>query len=339
MRNKKSKILLGAFFILAVFFFGGLVWWKKNISPVSESDEEISFIITKGLSAMQVANRLYEKGLIKSPLAFKIYVQVSDKSKNINAGEFLLRRNMTLPELVEVLGEGPLELWVTIPEGLRREEIATKFIKELEITDNQKDQFTKDFLKASKDKEGYLFPDTYLFPRDISAKQAVDKMLSTFELKIDEMILSTIEESKYSLNDYVIMASIIERETKTDEERPIVAGILWKRLESEGWLLQADATMQYELGTRNCAGKVFDCEDWWPILKREDLEIQSSYNTYQVDLLPPTPIANPGLSSLKASIFPEASDYWFYIHDTEGNIHYARNISEHNENVRVYLGK
>jgi UPF0755 protein len=152
-------------------------------------------------------------------------------------------------------------------------------------------------------------------------------------------MIKKVEESQYSLNDHVTMASIIERETNTDEERPIVAGILWKRLETVGWLIQADATVQYDIGNDNCRGKTLTCEDWWPILTKEDIETPSPYNSYIVNSLPPTPIANPGLSSLKASMFPKSSDYWFYIHDSEGNIHFADDLQGHNRNVRIYLGK
>jgi UPF0755 protein len=339
MRKKRLYILLGVLIFIAVVLLGGLVWWKGNISAVSDIDEKISFIIPKGRSAMQVANKLFDEGLIKSPLAFKIYVQVSGKSQNINAGEFSLSKNMTLQEIIEALGKGPMELWVTIPEGLRREEIVEKLTEGLGLSGEEAKTFAESFLEASEGKEGYLFPDTYLFPRDVSAGLVVDKMLQNFNIKVNEDMMVRIENSQYTLNDYVIMASIIERETKTDEERPIVAGILWKRLETSGWLIQADATVQYGVGNANCRDKTLTCEDWWPTLTLEDLETPSLYNSYTTNLLPPTPIANPGLSSLKASIFSEPSDYWFYIHDPEGNIHYAKDISGHNRNVRVYLGK
>lgn len=339
MRKNLLLFFLGFFVLVGIVLFGGLVWWKGNISAVSGSNEKINFLITKGSSAMQVANKLYENNLIKSPLAFKIYVQVAGKASYINAGEFRLSRDMTLSEIVDALGKGPYELWVTIPEGLRREEIIVKFIEGLEMDSQQAEVFAKDFLIASEGKEGYLFPDTYLFPKDTTASMAIEKMISTFESKIDKEARERIEESNYSLNDHVIMASIIERETITDEERPVVAGILWKRLETEGWLVQADATIQYDIGSKNCKGRELICDDWWPILTKDDLEIPSFYNSYLNDWLPPTPIANPGLSSLKASIFPKSSDYWFYIHDPEGNIHYGESIEEHNRNVRVYLGK
>ncbi|MBI4033134.1 MAG: endolytic transglycosylase MltG, partial [Candidatus Blackburnbacteria bacterium] len=141
----------------------------------------------------------------------------------------------------------------------------------------------------------------------------------------------------------VTLASIVERETLTDEERPIVAGILLKRLEA-GWPLQADATLQYAIASVNCtlrketsAAQSVKCEDWWPIPSSEDKKIKSLYNTYLNRGLPPGPIANPGLSSIKAVVSPQDSPYWFYLHDGNGKIHYAKTSEEHAENIRKYL--
>ncbi|MEJ2347990.1 MAG: endolytic transglycosylase MltG, partial [Patescibacteria group bacterium] len=145
-----------------------------------------------------------------------------------------------------------------------------------------------------------------------------------------------INNSGYNLNQIITLASLLERETITNEERPVVAGILWKRVEA-GWPLQVDAAVQYAIATADCQGKI-ECE-WWPILTKEDLAINSSYNTYKYPGLPPAPIASPGLSSIKAAIFPEDSPYWFYLHDADGEIHYAETLEEHNANVSRYLGK
>ena len=132
------------------------------------------------------------------------------------------------------------------------------------------------------------------------------------------------------------MASIIERETKTDEERPVVAGILINRLDIDMGL-QADATVQYAAASINCRAEE-EC-NWWPILTKGDLAINSPYNTYRFRGLPPAPIASPGISSLRAAVSPEESDYLYYLHDADGGVHYAETLSEHNENVRIYLGK
>ncbi|KKR62981.1 MAG: Aminodeoxychorismate lyase, partial [Candidatus Woesebacteria bacterium GW2011_GWA1_40_43] len=137
-----------------------------------------------------------------------------------------------------------------------------------------------------------------------------------------------IDVSTLTLKEIIMLASIIERETKMDEERPMVAGVLINRLNIDMGL-QADATVQYAVGT---AG------NWWPILTKEDLLVNSPYNTYRFRGLPPAPIANPGLSSITAAVFPEESDYLYYLHDAKGQAYFARTLAEHNENVRQYLG-
>jgi UPF0755 protein len=141
--------------------------------------------------------------------------------------------------------------------------------------------------------------------------------------------------SGMSINQAVVLASLLERETKTDAERPIVAGILMNRLDSD-WPLQIDAAVQYAVASENCKFKTENCT-WWPILTLEDLSVKSAYNTYKNQGLPPNPIANPGLSSLKAAFNPKENDYWYYIHDNQGQIHYARTLVEHNSNIAKYL--
>ncbi len=337
MKFKKLLIIPVLFFVFFLFFALGIFfWWKENSKPVTSVSKEVRFVIPRGRSASQVASSLYKEGLIRNPLAFKFYVQVTGKTKNVQAGQFRLSPNLSVPEIVDELSKGPLELWVTIPEGLRREEVVTRFVGSLEMQGAAATQFRQDFMNASDAKEGFLFPDTYLFPPDASASAVVKVMTLTFDKKIDEEMEKAIEESDYSLGEIVTIASIVERETKTDVERPIVAGILLNRL-NIGMGLQADATVQYVVGEENCEMKIENCSSWWPVLTLNDLEIDSPYNTYKYTGLPPTPIANPGTSSLKAAVFPEETDYLYYIHDSEGTIHYAKTLSEHNANVRKYL--
>ena len=276
---------------------GGLFWWSKVVTPPVDDDTRVSFLIPRGRSASQIANSLYEGGFIRSPLAFKYYVQMTGKAKSIQAGEFGLSKNLNLYQVVEKLSSGPLELWVTIPEGLRREEIVERFIAGLEMDNAQAKIFREEFIDATETMEGYLFPDTYLFPREASASAVINKMRSTFDLKLADFE-EELERSNYSLSEVVTVASIVERETKTDEERPIVAGILYKRLEAD-WPLQADASVQYAAGNLRCRG-IENCNGWWPILTKEDLEIDSQYNSYKFEGLPPSPISNPGVSSLSS---------------------------------------
>lgn len=322
--------------LITFLIFGGIYWWNQNNKPVSTSESLQSFIIPKGYSASQIGNRLEDQSLIKSSLAFKFYVQVANKSKKIQAGEYLLSPSYSLFKVVSQLTSGPVEEWVTVPEGLRREEVVERYISVLKRNEADAEVFRQDFLAITTGKEGFLFPDTYLFPKTVSASIVANKMLTTFDNIISTRMEADIDASEYSLDQTIVLASIIERETRKDEERPTVAGILFNRLEI-GMGLQVDASVQYALATVNC--RVETTCDWWPVLTREDMSINSSYNTYRDAGLPPAPIANPGLSSIKAVIYPTDSSYLYYLHDGDGKIHYAETLEGHNENIRKYLGK
>lgn len=310
--------------VLVMAILGGVFsffWWNESIKPLTIDSSPKNFVIQKGSSASEIANKLQKEGFIKSALAFKIYIQITNRSKKILSGEYRLPQNLSLSELVNKLEKGPDEIWTTIPEGLRREEVVERFIKAFELNILEADKFRKEFLEISKDNEGYLFPDTYLFPKTASPSGVIKKMVSTFENKIGINVERNV----------VILASLVERETKTSEERPTVAGILLKRLKV-GWPLQVDASLQYAVADTNLS-------KYWLPLTKKDLEIDSPYNTYKFKGLPPTPIANPGLSSIRAAQEPEDSPYWFYLHDPQGKIHFAKTIEEHNQNIRNYLGK
>lgn len=331
---KKTLIVLIVLSILIISGLGGFLWVKNSFEARSSSENYQSFVIEKGAGASVIAASLEKQGIIKSALAFKLYTQVTGISKRIFAGEYRVSPHMNLAELTKVLTGGPLELWVTIPEGLRREEIAEKFINELGKSNVEASTFREEFLSASKDLEGYLFPDTYLFPKEVSGTAVVTRMKATFDRKIEEY-KDEIENSNLSLDEIVTLASILERETRTRAERPVVAGILLNRIEV-GMPLQADATAQYAHANVKCRGKT-DC-DWWPRpLLREDLTIDSPYNTYKISGLPPHAIANPGITALTAAIEPEDSSYFYYIHEEDGTVHYGKTLDEHNENVRRYL--
>ncbi|MGA3291735.1 MAG: endolytic transglycosylase MltG [Candidatus Microgenomates bacterium] len=309
--------------LLVIFFIAaGAFWFYKSSLPVSVTENFNYFVISKGESAAEIGSNLQSSGIIKSALAFKIYLQVTGQSGNLQSGEFRLTPSFSLFQTIETLFKGPVEISVTIPEGLRREEIAAKFAAGLD----KDSSFTTEFLQASSGKEGYLFPDTYLFPRDASASAIVKKMTDTFTAKTEGL---TPQDSGLSFSQSVILASILERETKTDTERPIVAGILLNRI-NMGMPLQVDASVQYAVGTS---------KDWWPILSLADLAVKSPYNTYVNQGLPPTPISNPGLSSLKAAFNPAKTNYLYYIHDSSGQIHYAQTLAEHNANIAKYLNK
>lgn len=315
-----AKKLFIFFFVVVVLIVLAALFLKQLFLPVSEDNKNIDFLISKGSSVSQIGNNLQKAGLIKNAIAFKFYVQVTNSQNKIQAGEFQLSPSLSMTDVLERIKKGPSEIWVTIPEGLRREEIAVKFANGL----SKDSSFIVDFLNLTEGKEGYLFPDTYLFPKTATATQIVAKMTSTFDKKVTDI---TYQQ--------VIMASLLERETFADSEKRLVAGVLYKRLNSN-WPLQVDATLQYAKDTNVCKGKAEECEYWKPIYSN-DKEIDSVFNTYKNLGLPPAPIANPGQSTLEAAINPEDSEYWYYIHDNDGRIHFAKDLSEHNANIDRYL--
>jgi len=339
---KKWKFIL-LFFFFIVFLSVlviGLLFWKESLKPASSSNQKVGFVIPKGYSASQIGNELYESKLIKSPLVFKFYVQVMNKSKSMKPGEFTLSPNMGLPAIVDKLLSGPDEIWVTIPEGLRKEEIAKRYAVDLGYSGYDADNFIKGFMSYASDKEGFLFPDTYLFPKDVNSEKIVQKMTDNLDLKLKDYSKEFTDgktNQGLSIKEIIILASLIEREAYKNEERPIIAGILIKRMKTKGWLLQVDATVQYAIANATCKGKS-EC-NWWPIVLKKDLDMISSYNTYKYPGLPPSPISNPGILSIEAAIRPKDSNFWFYMHGGNRQIHYAGNINEHNANIAKYLGK
>lgn len=324
-------------FLLVFLSLAGFLWWREQLKPVSHNTEVSEFVITKGATVEKVGEDLYNKGFIKSSLAFKMFVQLSDKTQKVQAGQFRLSPSYTLPQIVDSLSKGPQELWVTIPEGLRREEIAEKVIDSLGMTGAQEETFRTQFLGETEDVEGMLFPDTYLFPREVDASRVVLTMKNTFDKKVDSTMRSTISNRGYTLNQVVTLASIVERESKnkTKDERPIIAGIYYNRLKI-GMPLQADATVQYALATTKCKITSVNC-DWWPTIQRADYEFKHPYSTYTNTGFPPGPISNPGITSIQAAVNPLDTDYLYYIHEDNGTPHYAKNLQEHNQNIQQYL--
>lgn len=322
-------------FLLVASLGGVFFWFGLNTKPFSQALDLQEFVVPKGLSAVSIGDKLEKEGFIRSAFAFKFLVQLSGKSNSIKAGQFTLSPSFTTTQIIDELTKEPSGVWVTIQEGLRREEIAVKFAKNLKKSDEDQGLFIQEFLSLSKGEEGFLFPDTYLLPKATTAPAALKILKTTFERRVDQRLQADASLSGLSLAEVITLASIIERETKTDSERPVVSGILLNRLKI-GMALQTDATVQYAAAGVRCKVQGAKCQ-WWQPVSREDLEINSSYNTYKFSGLPPGPIASPGLSSIKAAVYPESSDYLYYLHDREGKVYYAKTLEEHNENVRRYL--
>lgn len=327
MRSNKTSsvgVRVIVFFLVVIGIAGGgMLWWQERLQAVDPLDTTpLQFRVESGQGVRAIASDLASEKLIRSPIAFFLLVKIRGLETSLQAGNFRLSRSMDSRMIAQHLTRGFEDVWITMLEGWRKEEVANVLSKDLDIPETE-------FLKVAE--EGYMFPDTYRVPRDATAGAVVAMLRTTFDEKIASQMQQLTNTSGYSLHELVILASIIEREGKTDTDRPVIAGILFKRL-AQGWPLQVDATLQYALGYQSHE------RSWWKsALTNEDKKIQSPYNTYANTGLPPGPICNPGLSSIQAVFSPKETDYWYYIHDPKGNVHYAETLEQHNANISRYL--
>lgn len=322
--NKRFTNRLAIFLLVILVVVGGsVVWWWQDIASMDPRDATpVMFTVQRGDGVKAIAANLSQKGLIRSPISFFVLVKLLNLERELQAGDFRLSRRMDARTIAEELTHGMLDIWVTTLEGWRVEEIATRVAKDLDIPEAE-------FLKFAQ--EGYMFPDTYLIPRDATAAAIADIFRKTFDAKVTAGLRQDAQKTGLTWAEVIVLASIVEREGNSDEDRPVIAGILLKRLKAD-WPLQADATLQYALGYQSYE------KSWWKTsLTAADKTVRSPYNTYRNPGLPPAPISNPGLASIRAVVYPTETDYWYYLHDPQGRIHYARTIEEHNANIAAYL--
>jgi UPF0755 protein len=328
--KKIILLLVAVVIILTIFgykYYSGALHYALN----PDSADRIVINVKKGDSASAVADQLYEKGLIKSTSVFKMYLDQKGLESQIKAGRIVVQTNFTLPEIVAALAEGKSsEMSVTILEGWTAQQIADQlasmdlttayeFMECLKTCEFTGDHLPKGYL------EGYLYPDTYFVdPGSYTNQQFIQRLIDNFENKLADFPWGNMEKDKRTFEEVMIMASIVEREESDPEERPTVAGILWNRFDANIGL-GADATVLYALG-RTKGGLTYD-----------DLQVDSQYNTRKYAGLPPTPICNPSITSILAAVSPTPTDYWYYLHDNSGEVHYARTLDEHNVNKAKFI--
>lgn len=320
--KKKILILACLIFLISLFL---ILWWLQAIkSPDPTNNKQVVFTVKRGETARSIAEQLKKQGLIRSPVAFFLLNRFGGVADSIQAGDFRLSASMDLFTLANSLTHGTMDVQITIPEGWRNEEIALKIAQKFAIPETE-------FLKNAR--EGYMFPDTYLIPKDATAGAVVKIFTANFNRKIAGLNMEEAKKNNLSLDRIITIASLVEREAKYDVDRPLVASVILNRLKI-GMKLDIDATVQYALGYQP------EEKSWWKKeLTIEDLAIESPYNTYNNPGLPPASICNPGLSVIKAVIQAPETDYLYYISDKEGNNHYAKTIEEHNANIAKFLNK
>jgi len=311
--------------------------------PVDPADNrERVFIIEPGDSVYKVAQNLERVGLIRDASLFRRVVQYQNADQDIEAGVYALRANMTMEQIARELQHGRMaSTTVTIPEGWRAEEIA-RLLEELGIVPAQ--EFMQLVAQGRSEPaflaerpagspaslEGFLFPDTYQFPKRTSASIVIEMMLENWDRRVTPEIRQMAQESGLTLYEVVTLASIVEREAVVPDERPLIAGVYANRLKM-GMMLQADPTVQYAKGYDDQA------KQWWSKLTLRDLETTvSPYNTYQNVGLTPGPICNPGLDSILAAARPASTEYVYFVSKGDGSHAFAVTFDEHLQNQQRY---
>lgn len=278
--------------------------------------------IDEGASVQLIAETLEANGVIRSPLMFRLTVKLLGKDRQLHAGDYLFKEPKDVFAVAKrvAIGAYGLEPYrIRIPEGATIKEMARVFSTVLSRFDEDR------FMRQAQPMEGFFFPDTYFFLPNATDEIVMQTMRENFDGHI-ATIEAEIADSGHTLEDIVIMASILEREARKYEDRRLIAGVLWRRIK-KGMALQADATFLYTLGKGS-----FD-------LTMEDLKSDSPYNTYKYKGLPPTAIGSPSLASLEAAATPIDKGYLFYLADASGVTHYAKTYKQHQANERTYLGK
>ncbi len=293
--------------ISIVLLAGLLVWW--GIYHSSTSGEPVVFLVKKGDGLNQIAGNLQQQQLVKNKYFFIAYTLFKKKEKELIAGEYQFSSSMNVPEILAKISSGDrVKRMVTIIEGWTVGDIEQRL----------------GMGQVDPSLEGYLFPDTYEIYPDDELEDLIKKMQDNFNKKIDGEIRQDITAQEKTLEEIIIMASIIEKEVRILEDKKVVSGILWKRIDNN-MLLQADATVTYITG-----GKSTD-------ITKEELAIDSPYNTYKYRGLPSGPICNPGLDSIIAAIHPVKTKYWFYLSTPEGETIFSTTLAEHEAARAKYL--
>lgn len=304
--------------------FGGtslVALYTEVVRPPDGFPINVLVAVPQGATLSEAADSLEKDGVIRSGFALKLLLALAGKQDDVHAGDYLFKepKNMFAVARAIITGAYGLEPFrIRVPEGAMAREMAKMFGAFLERFDAER------FLERAEPQEGYLFPDTYFFLPNATDELVLLTMRQNFNDRIEEAS-TTIAASGRSLKDIVIMASLLEREARATEDRRMISGVLWNRLD-RGMLLQVDAAFLYTLGKGTFQ------------LTKEDLQSDSPYNTYRYKGLPPTPIGSPSLDSIIAAATPIKHGYLYYLADGNHVTHYSRTYEEHLRLKRKYLG-
>lgn len=343
-RATRAVVIVAIVALSAVVVVGGASYLGRQVGQAVGSDDvsdapvevepgqPVTVEIPPGSTGQDIGALLAAQGVVRSALEFEVAVRSVDAAQRLQAGTYDMVTLMDPSDVVAMLvtGPGPSVFRITVIEGLRIEEILSSLAEdtgheyaefEAALVEGDVSTSLRDMPEQPEltDWEGLLFPDTYEFSRSASPEDILQRMASTMEQRVNSIDWSAWEELGYSVYQGIVVASLIETEVRVDAERPVVSSVIYNRLEL-GMPLEIDATVLYALDTRD--------------VNRFDRSVDSPYNTYQVNGLPPTPIAAPGRASLQAAASPDETQFLYYVlSDFEGNHAFAETLDQHNANV------
>ena len=330
----KRLLLFVLVLVMVAAAAGG--WWlyDRVHAPFKGFTGAEQFVeILPGSSNRAIANRLVDAGVVRDPLTFRAAVQMSGDTRKLKAGEYRFDRALTPLEVIDKIARGDVYVvTVTFPEGLNIGEMAKLFESHgfgsaASFVDAARDvKAIHDLDPAATDLEGYLFPDTYVVPRKTDAPKLVRLMVGQFLKAFTPEMRAQVAARHQMVRAVVTLASLVEKETAKTDERPIVAAVYGNRLRV-GMLLQCDPTVIYALER---AGR------YHGNIHKDDLQMDSPYNTYRFPGLPPGPIASPGRASLAAAVAPADADYLYFVSRNDGSHEFARTLADHNRNVQKF---
>ena len=331
----KLKYLLLLIIALLIAVAGAAGWIAVDLHRFAHrpaDGEEHSHIVSvaPGESFGMLSARLEKAGVITSDIRFKIIARLSGDDKRLRAGEYALSTAMTPMEIIDILASGKVLLHrLTIPEGYTIDQVAAEVEKAGLASAEEFSRLARNPSLVSElqldgpSLEGYLFPDTYHFPREVSARGIITTMVNAYQSLVTDEWRNRAHELDLSIHDIVTLASIIEKETGAPSERPIIASVFHNRLKKR-MRLESDPTVIY--GIESFDGNI----------TRRHLSSATPYNTYVIRGLPPGPIANPGRAALEAALYPAETDYLFFVSKKDGTHYFSKTIAEHTEAVRKY---
>lgn len=337
----KAFKVIGVFLVLGLLLSGG--YFYSQFTGTGKDLPRERFVVKLNTSEEQIIDDLHQQGFLKSKWLFGLVLDFKklrgktegpERSRRIEPGAYLISKSLNAYQLAGTLVYGPFQKWVVIPPGKRKEQVA--FI--LQKTLSWPYGLARSFINQAK--EGYLYPDTYLINTDADPGQIIQKLTNIFNEKFDAEIQQDLLSQNIRNDTAIKIASLIERESGSLEDKPIIAGIILNRL-NENMKLEIDATVQYAIASENLndAGlQTLEDFNFWPKLGAGVVRtIDSPYNTYKIIALPPGPICTPSLDSIKAVANPAQTDALYYLHSADKQIHTAKTYKEHQENIKKYL--